>query len=128
MLFTVEEMNDNVGKEGPVRATMRLYSKTSFSRGVHLNLIDACPETEFQAVVATMGTLSYASRQKFIFRAAIWSGNIDDARFTVGNLLQLRCVAKVAVWNNILCGSCHCEDVHVLAENQLAELGAQRNP
>ncbi|OWZ04827.1 hypothetical protein PHMEG_00023200 [Phytophthora megakarya] len=60
------------------------------SFGVHLNLVEACSATDFQSVVTKTKKLTYASRQKFIFRAAVWSGNIDDRRFHIGNLLHLR--------------------------------------
>ncbi|ETN21011.1 hypothetical protein PPTG_21040 [Phytophthora nicotianae INRA-310] len=69
----------------------------------------------------------HASQQRFTFRVTVWSGNLDDARFVVGNLLQLRAIEKVDLWNGVLCGSCHREDIEVIDDTHLIGLGMQEN-
>ncbi|ETP28387.1 hypothetical protein F442_22320 [Phytophthora nicotianae P10297] len=103
-IISVPDIRQRVGRAGTVRGVFRLNGKGSFSRGVHLNLIDACSLVDFRTVSSTLSTLTHASQQRFTFRVTVWSGILDDACFVVGNLLRLRAIEKVDLWNGVLCG------------------------
>ncbi|KAE9051576.1 hypothetical protein PR001_g1294 [Phytophthora rubi] len=90
-----------------IRATLRLYGKAAFARGLHLNMLDECSDSEFESDCQATRTPTHVTQQQFLFRVTIWSGDINDDRFTVGNTLQLRYVRKVDLWNNIVCATCH---------------------
>ncbi|ETN18728.1 hypothetical protein PPTG_04238 [Phytophthora nicotianae INRA-310] len=126
-IISVPDIRQRVGRAGTVRGVFRLNGKSSFSRGVHLILIDACSLVDFRTASSTLSTLTHASQQRFTFRVTVWSRNLDDARFVVGNLLQLRAIEKVDLWNGVLCGSCHCEDIDVIDDTHLIGLGMQEN-
>ncbi|KAE9024627.1 hypothetical protein PR003_g12667 [Phytophthora rubi] len=127
-ITTVGGMHGRVSKEGSTRGIFRLNGKTAFSLGVHLNMINACPSSDFSSASATLRTLTHATQQRFILRVTVWSGNIDDARFVAGNLLQLRSIEKVDIWNGILCGASHRDDIDLLDEAQALALGIPDGP
>ncbi|KAI9983708.1 hypothetical protein PInf_007775 [Phytophthora infestans] len=89
--------------------------------------ISTCSLVDFRTASSTLNTLTHASQQRFTFRVTVWSGNLDDARFVVGNLLRLRAIEKVDLWNGVLCGSCHREDIDVIDDTHLIGLGVQEN-
>ncbi|KAF4033317.1 hypothetical protein GN244_ATG14651 [Phytophthora infestans] len=126
-IISVPDIRQRVGRAGTVCGVFRQNGKCSFSRGVHLNLIDACSLVDFRTASSTLTTLTHASQQRFTFRVTVWSGNLDDARFVVGNLLRLRAIENVDLWNGVLCGSCHREDIDVIDDTHLIGLGVQEN-
>ncbi|ETP33806.1 hypothetical protein F442_17703 [Phytophthora nicotianae P10297] len=59
-IISVPDIRQRVGRAGTVRGVFRLNGKSSFSRGVHLILIDACSLVDFRTASSTLSTLTHA--------------------------------------------------------------------
>ncbi|OWZ08772.1 hypothetical protein PHMEG_00018635 [Phytophthora megakarya] len=119
---TVEQLRDLAvntvkGDHDRVRATMRLYGKALFARGVHLTMFDNCSRAEFVESSNALQTLTFGSQQSIVFRVTVWGASLDDPKFVVGSKLRLRDIRDINVWNGILGGGiCHNEDIERLQD------------
>lgn len=121
--LTVSDLRD--GATGPAggntdhaEATLRLYRKAMFSRGVHLLMIDNCSRGEFDEATKGMQDLTHADQQSLTFRVTVWGAALADPKFVVGMKLRLRDIRDITLWNGMLVGICHNEDIHLLQDRE----------
>ncbi|EGZ19474.1 hypothetical protein PHYSODRAFT_327729 [Phytophthora sojae] len=119
---TVEQLraqatNPVEGNHTPVRATMRLYGKVLFARGVHLKVFDNCSPAEFAASSKELQSLTHSDQQSVVFRVTVWGASLGDPKFVVGAKLRLRDIRDISIfWHGILGGVCHYEDIERLRD------------